>query len=313
MTAPALTVPPAVLEAGPPPGRRRRRRRTDRIELFEVIGTVVCTAFAVACLLPFWLVVASSLTSERELVADGYTLWPAEINLDAYRALLSGPRVARAYGASIFITVVGTAIALVVTAALAYVISIRMPRVSRPLAIVTYLPMLFNGGLVPFYILVTQVLQLRDTWWAIILPNLVTPFLVLITVAFFRSLPVDVFDAARVDGASELRILFSIVLPMAKPILATIGLFYALHYWNEWFMALLFLSDPDTFPLQLLLQNMIANVSSAEAIQVGATADVPIFQLRMALVVITIGPIILAYPFVQRYFVRGLTLGATKG
>ncbi|NYH90746.1 carbohydrate ABC transporter permease [Actinopolymorpha rutila] len=288
------------------------RSRRD-VDGFRVVATVVSAAFAVACLLPFWLVVASSLTSERELVAHGYTLWPREFSLAAYHALLTGPRVGLAYLASVFITVVGTSIALVVTAALAYVIAGRLRWISKPLTGMTYLPMLFSGGLVPFYILVTQYLHLTDTYWSVILPNLVSPFLVFVMVAYFRTLPVDVLDSARIDGASELTILFRIVLPIAKPILATVGLFYALHYWNEWFMALLFISDPDRFPLQLLLQNMIANVDSAQAIQVGSTADVPIFQLRMALVLITIGPIILAYPFVQRYFVRGLTLGATKG
>ena len=294
----------------PAPRRPRRRRR---IEPFAVVALVVPTLFAVTCLLPFWLVVASSLTSERELVRNGYALWPRELSLDAYRALLSGPRVAKAYFASAFITVVGTALALITTAALAYVISLRLPRISFPLSVMTYLPMLFSGGLVPLYILVTQVLQLQNSLWSVILPNLVSPFLVFVAVAFFSGLPEEVLDAARVDGASELRILFSVVVPMAKPILATIGLFYALSYWNEWFMALLFINDADKFPLQLMLQNMIANVNSAEAIPLGAAADAPIFQLRMALVVITIGPIILAYPFIQRYFVRGLTLGATKG
>lgn len=311
MAMPTLVAPPESRSRSTAPVEPAARPR--RTEPFEIIAVVISVVFAIACIVPFWLVVSSSLTSERELVAHGYTLWPREFSLDAYRALLTGPRVAQAYGASACITVIGTAIAVVITAALAYVIAIRIPVVSKGLTGLTYLPMLFNGGLVPFYILVTQILRLQDSLWAVILPNLVTPFLVLVTVAYLRGLPAELFESARIDGASELRILFSIVLPLAKPILATIGLFYALHYWNEWFMALLFLTDPNKFPLQLLLQNMIANVGSAEAMQVGATADVPIFQLRMALVVITIGPIVLAYPFVQRYFVQGLTLGATKG
>lgn len=312
MAAPTLIAP--IAEPVPPThSAAQRAPRHEPLEAFGVLALVISIGFAVICLLPFWLVVSSSLTSEAELVRHGYTLWPRHVNLDAYRILLSGPRVGRAYFASAFITIVGTLMALIMTASLAYVISIRLPRISRPLMVMTYIPMLFNGGLVPFYILVTQVLQLSNTWWSVILPNLISPFLVFITVAFFRALPDDVIDAARVDGASELRILFRIVVPMARPILATIGLFYALTYWNEWFMALLFISDSDKFPLQLMLQNMIANVASAEAIQSGPGADVPIFQLRMALVVITIGPIILAYPFLQRFFVRGLTLGATKG
>ena len=287
-------------------------RRRERPDWFRGVAVVVVSIFAVACLAPFWLVIASSITDEDELLSSGYTFWPEHVSLEAYRAIFSGPSVLNAYLSSLFITAVGTVLALVATSALAYVIASRVPRLSRPLAVMTYIPMLFTGGLVPFYILVTQYLQLSNSLWAVILPGLVSPFLVFIMVTFFRGLPEDVLEAARLDGASELRILIRVVVPMAKPILATVGLFYALSYWSEWFYALLFISDGDKFPLQLMLQNMISNVDSAQAIQMGASASVPIYALRSALVVITIGPVIFLYPFVQRYFVKGLTLGAVK-
>lgn len=290
-----------------------RWSRVRHLDAFHLLAIVVVGGFAIMCLLPFILVVSSSMTSERSLIEDGYSFFPREFSFEAYRTLLSGSTIVQGYFASLFITVVGTALALVATTGLAYVIASNLPRVSRPLALFTYIPMLFSGGLVPIYILVTQYLQLGNTYWSVILPQLVSPFLVFITVSYFRQIPPDMLDAARIDGANEITIFLRVVLPVAKPILATVGLFYALSYWNEWFLPLLFISDSEKFPLQLLLQNLIANVNAAQAMDVGASSGVPIYQLRMALTVVTIGPIILAYPFIQRYFVKGLTLGATKG
>ena len=159
----------------------------------------------------------------------------------------------------------------------------------------------------------TQYLHLQDSWFSVILPLAVAPFLVFIGVSFLAQLPKEILESARVDGAGELRTFFQIVLPLSKPILAVIGLFYAVAYWNEWFMALLFITDPEKFPMQLVLQNLIASVSNAAGM-IPASSDVaPVYQLRLALTVVTMLPILFAYPFAQRYFVKGLTLGATKG
>jgi putative aldouronate transport system permease protein len=173
--------------------------------------------------------------------------------------------------------------------------------------------MLFSGGLVPLYLLVTQYLKLQNSYFAVILPLLVAPFLVFIQVSAVRQLPEEILDSARVDGAGELAIFFRIGLPLSKPILAVVGLFYAVHYWNEWFTALLFMSDVHKYPLPLLLQNLISNVSFSQMLPTAAQQTTPVYQLRLALTVVTIGPILLAYPFAQRYFVKGITLGATKG
>ena len=284
-----------------------------RFDWFKVLALVVVTLFALACLLPFWLVIAASFTDEHELLQRGYTLFPHQLSLDAYQTLLSGPTMLQSYGASLFITIVGTALALAITSGIAYVIANRLNRYSRLMGFFVYFPLLFSGGLVPFYILVTQYLQLSDTLWSVILPLLVNPFFVFIMVSYFRQVPLEIIESGRLDGASELTIFLRLVIPISKPILATIGLFYALIYWNDWFMALLFISDDSKFPLQLLLQNLVANVDASQAFQYSAASQVPTYQLRMALTVLTIGPIIFAYPFVQRFFVRGLTLGATKG
>lgn len=295
-------------------GRPARVAVRQRSEPFTIASTVIVIMYALGCLFPFWIIISSSLTDESQLSRTGYSFFPLNFSLEAYTQVLGGSSfVLNAYLASIVITVVGTALALSATSGLAWVISRRESRFSRPLTIITYLPMLLTGGLVPFYILVTQVLQLRNTWWAVILPLAVSPFLVFVQMQFFREIPQAVIDSARIDGANELRIFFTIVLPLSKPILAVIGLFYGVTYWNEWFTALLFISDKELQPLQQVLQAMISNVSSAHAIQPASETAAPIYQLRMALTVITMGPILLAYPFAQRYFVKGLTLGATKG
>ncbi|HEY8701959.1 MAG TPA: carbohydrate ABC transporter permease [Arthrobacter sp.] len=297
--------------AGPVAGAGGRKKPTP-IEPFTVASYIGVTIFGLFALIPLWMIIAGSLTAESTLARSGYSFFPEPFSLDAYAAIFSGTAVFRGYAATLFITFVGTVLSLCATASLSWVIARRMPRISRPLTIFAYLPMLFSGGLVPMYLLVTQVLQLQNSWFAVILPHMMAPFLVFVAVSFFRQLPEEILDSAKVDGAGELRVFFEIVLPLSKPILAVIGLFYAVSYWNEWFTAMLFISDPDKYPLQLMLQNLIANVTNATMLP-GSGSAAPIYQLRLALTVVTIGPILLAYPFAQRYFVKGLTLGATKG
>jgi putative aldouronate transport system permease protein len=294
---------------------RPKRRRPARFEPFTLVSYVCVTLFGLFCLIPLWMIIAGSFTDESALARTGYSLWPAPFSTAAYQMLFSGGALVTSYTASLFITIVGTALSLSCTASLAWVIARRLPRISRPLTIFAYIPMLFTGGLVPLYLLVTQVLSLNNNWFAVILPVMLAPFLIFVAVSFFRQLPEEILDSARIDGAGELRIFFQIVIPLSKPILAVLGLFYAVTYWNEWFMALLFISDPSLYPLQLTLQNLIANVTNAASLP-GATvsqAAAPIYQLRFAMTVLTIAPILLAYPFAQRFFVKGLTLGASKG
>jgi putative aldouronate transport system permease protein len=292
---------------------RTATRRRRRPEAFTVISIIGVTAFMVICLVPFWMIVSGSFTDEQTLATTGYSLIPRPFSFSAYKLIFTGPTLLSAYAASVFITVVGTALALACTSGLSWVIARRLPYVSRPLSVFAYIPMLFTGGLVPLYLLVTQYLKLQNSYFAVILPLLVAPFLVFIQVSAFRQLPEEILDSARVDGAGELQIFFRIGLPLSKPILAVVGLFYAVHYWNEWFTALLFMSDVDKFPLPLLLQNLISNVTFSQMLPTAGEQSTPVYQLRLALTVVTIGPILLAYPFAQRYFVKGITLGATKG
>ncbi|MCF4119920.1 carbohydrate ABC transporter permease [Antribacter sp. KLBMP9083] len=307
-TAPIRTTPPSAAAARPHDARRRRRHRPEPFTIASYLGV---GAFGLVCLIPFWMVIAGSLTAESVLSQRGYSFWPDPFSVDAYATIFAGSRVWLSYGATIFITVVGTAIAVASTSGIAWVIARGLPWLSKPLAVFTYIPMLFTGGLVPMYILITQVLQLRNSWFAVILPLVIAPFLVFVQVSFFRGTPQEILDAARIDGAGELRVFFQIVLPLSKPVIAVIALFYAVTFWNEWFHALLFISEPAKYPLQLVLQNLITSV--ANAADLGTTTAAPVYAIRLAMTVITIGPILLAYPFAQRYFVKGLTLGASKG
>ena len=304
-------------EAGQLPARRpvkTRRPARRRVEPFTVVSYLGVSFFALLCLIPFWMIIIGSFTAESKLALSGYSFWPSPFSLQAYQLLFTGTTLLDGYIATLFITIVGTALSLTTTAALSWVIARRMPGVSRPLTVFAYLPMLFTGGLVPLYLLITEVLHLENSWFSVILPNMMAPFLVFVAVTFFRQLPGEILESARLDGAGEARIFFRIVLPLSKPILAVLALFYAVTYWNEWFTALLFLSNPTKFPLQLILQNLIANVMNAAQIPSSAAqAAAPVYQLRLAMTVVTIAPILLAYPFAQRFFVKGLTLGATKG
>ncbi|MEV0286569.1 MULTISPECIES: carbohydrate ABC transporter permease [unclassified Kribbella] len=293
--------------------RATTRKRRTRPEPFTIVSLIGVGLFMVVCVVPFWMIVSGSFTDEQKLATTGYSLLPKPFSLASYELIFTGPTVLSAYTASVFITVVGTALALAFTSGLSWVIARRLPYVSRPLAVFAYIPMLFTGGLVPLYLLVTQYLKLQNTYFAVILPLLIAPFLVFIQVSAFRQLPEEIMESARIDGAGEMQIFFRIGLPLSKPILAVVGLFYAVHYWNEWFTALLFISETDKYPLPLLLQNLVSNVSFSQMLPTSSGQSTPVYQLRLALTVVTIGPILLAYPFAQRYFVKGITLGATKG
>lgn len=283
---------------------------------FGALAHAFVLAFALFCLLPFWLMAAGSLTKESALILDGYSLLPQPFSADAYAVLLRSPSLRTGYGNTVFITVVGTLLALGVSAMLAYSLANKRNVLRGGLLSYAYFPMLFSGGLIPFYITVSKTLHLSNTLWAVILPLLCQPFLVFLMVGFFRTLPEELEESARMDGANEVDVFFRIVVPIAQPILATAGLFYALAYWNDWFMGLLFIDEEKKLPLQLLLRRMISNVAAAKTLvpdAAGMTVDVPLMGVRMATTILTIGPIVLLYPMLQKYFVKGLTVGAVKG
>jgi putative aldouronate transport system permease protein len=272
-------------------------------------------ALSLASVLPLLLVISASLSSEAALARYGYTLLPRELSLVGYQYIFQNvQQILRSYGVTLLVTVGGTLLSLLVTALLAYTLSRRDFALRRPLAAYLFFTLLFSGGLVPSYILITQYLQLRNNLLVLILPYLVGPFNVLILRTYFAALPEDLLDAARVDGAGEWRIFFQIVLPLSTPALATISLFIALAYWNDWWLALLYITDQRLMPIQLLLYNLLTNFTVISDNPLAEQlVKPPLLPIRMGMVVLTVLPVALLFIFVQRHFVRGLTIGSLRG
>lgn len=291
-------------------------KQTASDRTFTAIAYVILILFTIFCVFPFLLMIIGSFTKESELIVNGYTLFPKQFSTAAYKALLHSDALGQGYKITILITVIGTLSALCISAMLAYSLSNKRNVLQTPLLLFCYLPMLFSGGIIPFYIVVSQWLHLQNSIGALILPLLCQSFLVFLLVNFFRTVPDELEEAARIDGANEMRVFFQIILPISKPILASVGLFYALYYWNDWFMGLMFIDNEKLFPLQLILRRMVSNMEAAKNLIPAAAAistEAPTYGVRMATTVLTIGPIILLYPMLQKYFVKGLTVGAVKG
>ncbi|WP_214630124.1 carbohydrate ABC transporter permease [Paenibacillus agaridevorans] len=278
--------------------------------------TILCLMIA----LPFILVVVISLTSENSLVQNGYQFIPKEWSLEAYRITFAQPDpLIRGYLVTIMITVIGTVISLLLTAMTAYPISRRDFRYNRPITFYIFFTMLFNGGLIPFYILMTQYLHLKNSLMALIIPALLSPFNIMIMKGFLDKIGKEIIESAKVDGARETRIFFTIILPLSTPALATLGLFISFGYWNEWYNALLFIDNDRFVPLQLLLVRILtqieflANSPLAQVADKLAFANFPTMSVRMAMAILAGGPMLVIFPFFQKYFVKGITVGSLKG
>jgi putative aldouronate transport system permease protein len=267
-----------------------------------------------ACLVPMLLVVSVSFSDEQQLAIHGYQLLPIGFSTFAYEYILQNPQqILRAYGVTIFVTTVGTVVGLIVCAMLAYPLARKDFRLRGILSFYVFFTLLFSGGMVPFYILVTQYLGWKDNVLALIAPYIVTAWYVLILRTSFSQLPTELLEAARIDGAGEWRIFFQIVLPLSKPVLATIGLFYILRYWNDWFLALLFINDAALYPLQYLLQVLMRNINFLSSNPQTMGEAIPTSSARMAMAVLAFGPALFAFLLLQQYFVRGITIGSLKG
>lgn len=284
--------------------------------LINAFFIVVCFLIAV----PFLLVIAISVSSEESLYEYGYQFIPKEWSLEAYRIVFQKPDpLIKGYGVTILITVVGTVVSLFMTALMAYPISRRDFRYNRPVTFYVFFTMLFNGGLIPFYILMTQYLHLKNSLAALIIPAVMNPFNIMIMKGFLDKISMEIIESAKIDGAREFRIFFRIILPLSTPVLATLGLFIAFGYWNEWFNALLFIDNDKYIPLQLLLVRILsqaeflANSPMAEVSDKLRFAQFPTLTVRMAMAIVASGPMLLVFPFFQKYFVKGLTVGSLKG
>lgn len=293
--------------------------RKHKIGVFDVSVHIVFILLSLACILPLLLVLGISLTAESSLISEGYHLIPREFSTAAYSYVFSSSStIIRAYGITVFVTVVGTFLQLLFTAMMAYALTRPEVKGRYFLALIVYIPCLFNGGMVASYILMSQTLHLRNTIWVLFVGSLISPGNVLIMRKFLRSIPESLIESARIDGSGEIRTFFKIVLPLSKPSLASLGLFTAIAFWNDWMTCNLYITDTKLFNLQYLLQsmmkniqNVLANADRTQGMQ-NALAHLPTEGVRMATCILAIGPIILLYPMLQKYFNKGLTIGAVK-
>jgi putative aldouronate transport system permease protein len=286
----------------------------------NLLMNILLGSFALMCIFPFIYVMIISLSDEETLARNGYQLIPEIWSLEAYKYLWQmKDQLFQSYTITIVITVLGTIISVLMISLYAYAISRKQFKFRKVFTFFAFFTMLFSGGLVPFYIVATQFLQLRNTIWALILPLAMNAFYIIIMRTFFqRSVPESILESARMDGASELRIFVQIVLPLSLPGIATIALFSTLGYWNDWFNALLFIDEPHLVPLQSLLMKIENNIEFLRqnaltgGMQNEVMKSIPQDAAKMAMVVISTLPIVIAYPFFQKYFVRGLTIGGVK-
>ncbi|AEI45938.1 protein LplC [Paenibacillus mucilaginosus 3016] len=296
------------------------RIRDDKYTpLFQAAAYLFITAAALACLFPFLLILSASFTQNESIIRSGYHLLPLDFSLEGYKTVFRFPeQVLKAYGVTIFTTVTGTALGLFLMTMAGYVLQRKDFKYRNVFSFYIYFTTLFGGGLVPWYIMMTKYLQLTDTYTALIFPGLMTPFLIILMKTFIRSaVPEELFESAKIDGAGDFTIYSRIVLQLSMPGIATVGLFLALHYWNDWFGSSLFINDQSKYQLQFYLYNIvnamqfIAQMGAGTGVSLGQ--DMPTESTKMAMAIIVTGPILFLYPFVQRYFVKGLTVGAVKG
>lgn len=287
----------------------------------EILLHLFFLLFSVTCIFPVLVVLGVSLTDQDTIYLHGYNLIPKVFSAAAYEYLFRdiGP-ILDAYMVSIFVTVFGTIVALLITALVAYPLSRQDFAFRNFFSFFVFFTMIFGGGLVPWYLVYTNFIDIRDTIWALIVPNhLLSAFYVMIMRTFFTSsIHPSILDSAKMDGAGEIRIFTRIVIPLSLPVLATIGLFYTLSYWNDWFNSLVFMNSDKMVSIQYLMYKAMRNLQYLTNIaQVGGlsdqTAKLPSETARMAMAIIGMGPIVLAFPFFQKYFVKGLTVGAVKG
>lgn len=312
--------------------KRKLEKRIKKIEAEEcrynqiktstnILFNIILAVLSFICVIPFIFVIIISITDEQSLTMNGYRFVPEKLSLYAYEYIVSaGENIIRSYGVTILVTISGTIIGLLLTGTYAYALSRKSYAFRKFFTTVITIPMLFSGGMIANYLIVTKVMMLKDTIWALILPLCLNSFNIIVLRTFFKtSIPDAVIESAKIDGASEWRVFFQIVIPMALPGLATIGLFLTLGYWNDWFNAMMYMDDKSMIPLQYLLIQIessidwLANNKATMGVDgIAVAQNMPKETIKMAIVVISTLPIIFAYPFFQRYFVNGLTVGAVK-
>ena len=291
--------------------KAKQNKRQALIALFLILVSL-------SCILPLLLVVSISFTDEAAIVKNGYSLIPSQFSTAAYHNIFSGGKqVWRSYGVSVFVTLVGTLANVCITGMAGYALANPSVRYRNELAMFFFVTMVFNGGMVPWY-MICKTVGLTENIWALLVPNLIfSSYNLFLVRNYMRDIPAALVESAKLDGANDARIAFQIYFPLSKPILATIALFAAIGYWNDWWNSIMLVSDTSLYPVQYLLMKLKSDINMMKNLQnsgfAGAAAMKPAESLQMATVVITIAPILLFYPFLQKYIVKGLVIGSVKG
>ncbi|MDE6055862.1 MAG: carbohydrate ABC transporter permease [Lachnospiraceae bacterium] len=296
-------------------GAKVRLGTSDKI--IRGFGYVFLTLYSICCIVPFIIIVSTSFTSESVIRAEGVQFLPKDITLTAYNMVTKSGGIWLSYLVTILLTVVGTLVGLSIISMTGYALQRKDFPFRNAISFFIYFTSLFQAGLAPYYLLMTQTYHLKDSYLAVLLPLLMSPWLIILMKNFVKSIPHEITESGKIDGAGDMKIFVSLILPMLKPALATIGLFLALGYWNEWYQSSLFLSSRVAVkPLQFTLYEIVNKTDALKNSVAGQfinLADIPQESVKMANAVLATGPIVLLYPFVQKYFISGITVGAVKG
>lgn len=293
-------------------------RKKKKLPTGQVVLHVLFLLMVIMYIVPFIMVVSISFTSETSLVRDGYHLIPKEFSLSAYKMVFSDPtQILNSYRTTIIFTAVSTFLAVLVMGIMAYPLARPNFKFNRPVSFFVLFTMLFTGGMVPTYLLIVKYLHMNNTMWVYILPGLVSAYNLIIIRTNYKSLPGELIEAAKIDGAGELYICFKIVMPLCKPVLASIGFLFLVNKWNDWNTALLYITKPDLYSLQYLLQKILKEAEYlkqlAETGQLMGGEVFPSESFRYAMAMVAAGPVLCVFPFFQKYFAKGMTLGGVKG
>lgn len=291
-----------------------------RNKIYKILINGFFIAFAVCCLIPMITVISISISPEDDIMKYGYQIIPKHIDFLSYEYIFAYPKqILNAYGVTFFVTIGGTILALLINSMAAYALSRKQFEYRNPLAFIVFFTTMFSGGLIPWYILITNYLHLSNTIWVMIIPSLASPWNMFLLRTNFKSIPDSIIESAKIDGANEMYIYYKLILPLSKPALATIGLFFSLGFWNDWWLCLLFIDKSGLFNLQYILYRMMANITyltSQMPLNLGFAVDtsqIPNESARMATVILAAGPMLFVFTFFQKYFVQGLTVGSIKG
>ncbi len=293
--------------------------KTRRVNTLNVICYSAVAVFAILCILPFFLSISGSLSIQEDIIKYGYRLFPKHVSYLAYKILFADfSRIGKAYEITIIVSLFGTILSVLINSMMGYSLSRKNLRYMNLLSFYSLIPILFSGGMVPWYIVCVNYLHLKNNILALIVPYLASGWNIFLLRNFMKSIPEEMYESAKIDGATELGIFFRIMLPLAKPAIATVALFTALGYWNDWWLGLMLIDKVEKQPLQMLLRTIISNVdfikSSPNISEINRLyVSLPTESVKMAMGIITIGPIVFLYPFLQRYFIKGIMIGAVKG